>query len=183
MYIACNMPVMRSSRFLTFAGLVIVVFVPSSGGFCGRSALVAQDQIPDQYKVFTPALECHRGQLRRRSRVRPAGLRRHHGMLQTLDPHSSFMDPRSYAQMRERQEGRYYGLGHHHQRRRRRRHRRQRVRRVSGVSEGPSPRRRHREDRRRRHQGLDERAGGRPSARAQAARPSTSRFAARATTS
>jgi hypothetical protein len=32
-------------------------------------------------------------------------------MLQTLDPHSSFMDPRSYAQMRERQEGRYYGLG------------------------------------------------------------------------
>ena len=32
-------------------------------------------------------------------------------MLQTLDPHSNFMDPRSYAQMRERQEGRYYGLG------------------------------------------------------------------------
>jgi carboxyl-terminal processing protease len=32
-------------------------------------------------------------------------------MLQTLDPHSSFMDPRTYAQMRERQEGRYYGLG------------------------------------------------------------------------
>jgi carboxyl-terminal processing protease len=33
------------------------------------------------------------------------------GMLQTLDPHSSFFDPKSYAQMRERQEGRYYGLG------------------------------------------------------------------------
>ena len=32
-------------------------------------------------------------------------------MLQTLDPHSSFMDPKTYAQMRERQEGRYYGLG------------------------------------------------------------------------
>ena len=32
-------------------------------------------------------------------------------MLTTLDPHSSFMDPRQYAQMRERQEGRYYGLG------------------------------------------------------------------------
>ena len=32
-------------------------------------------------------------------------------MLQTLDPHSSFMDPRQYAQLRERQEGRYYGLG------------------------------------------------------------------------
>jgi carboxyl-terminal processing protease len=33
------------------------------------------------------------------------------GMLHTLDPHSSFFDPKSYAQMRERQEGRYYGLG------------------------------------------------------------------------
>ena len=32
-------------------------------------------------------------------------------MLQTLDPHSSFFDPKQYAQMRERQEGRYYGLG------------------------------------------------------------------------
>src|SRR5439155_881807 len=31
--------------------------------------------------------------------------------LGTLDPHSSFFDPREYAQMRERQEGRYYGLG------------------------------------------------------------------------
>ena len=33
------------------------------------------------------------------------------GMLQTLDPHSNFMDPQAYAQLRERQEGRYYGLG------------------------------------------------------------------------
>ena len=33
------------------------------------------------------------------------------GMLHTLDPHSSFFDPKHYAQMRERQEGHYYGLG------------------------------------------------------------------------
>ena len=33
------------------------------------------------------------------------------GMLSTLDPHSSFFTPREYAQMRERQEGRYYGIG------------------------------------------------------------------------
>ena len=29
----------------------------------------------------------------------------------TLDPQSSFFDPKAFAQMRERQEGRYYGLG------------------------------------------------------------------------
>src|SRR5690606_24762092 len=33
------------------------------------------------------------------------------GMLRTLDPHSSFFDPRAYARLRERQEGTYYGLG------------------------------------------------------------------------
>ena len=33
------------------------------------------------------------------------------GMLATLDPHSSFFNPKEYAQMRERQEGRYYGIG------------------------------------------------------------------------
>ena len=32
-------------------------------------------------------------------------------MLGTLDPHSSFFSPAEYARMRERQEGRYYGIG------------------------------------------------------------------------
>jgi carboxyl-terminal processing protease len=33
------------------------------------------------------------------------------GMLRTLDPHSNFFDPRSFAQLREDQEGKYYGVG------------------------------------------------------------------------
>ena len=72
---------------------------------------VAQDQVADQYKVFTAALsaieENYVGDAESDRLVYGAIS----GMLQTLDPHSSFMDPRSYAQMRERQEGRYYGLG------------------------------------------------------------------------
>jgi carboxyl-terminal processing protease len=102
--------VMRSSRFLTFCGLVII-FCAIAGGFWGRSALVAQDQIPDQYKVFTSALgaieDNYVGEYESDRLVYSAIS----GLLQTLDPHSSFMDPRSFAQMRERQEGRYYGLG------------------------------------------------------------------------
>ncbi len=101
---------MRSSRFLPFAGLVII-FCAVAGGFWGRSALVAQDQIPDQYKVFTSALgaieDNYVGEYESDRLVYSAIS----GLLQTLDPHSSFMDPRSFAQMRERQEGRYYGLG------------------------------------------------------------------------
>lgn len=33
------------------------------------------------------------------------------GMLRTLDPHSSFFDPRDYHAMREDQQGHYYGVG------------------------------------------------------------------------
>ena len=101
---------MRSYRSASAAAFT-VVFCAFLGGMYGRSALVAQDQIPDQYKVFTSALGAiegtYVGEVESDRLVYSAIA----GMLQTLDPHSSFMDPRSYAQMRERQEGRYYGLG------------------------------------------------------------------------
>jgi len=32
-------------------------------------------------------------------------------MLHTLDPHSSFYDPKAYARMKEDQHGKYYGVG------------------------------------------------------------------------
>ena len=86
-------------------------FAPWLAGFYGRSALAIEDQVPDQYKVFTAALNAidanYVGTVESDRLVYGAIA----GMLQTLDPHSSFMDPRTYAQMRERQEGRYYGLG------------------------------------------------------------------------
>jgi carboxyl-terminal processing protease len=90
--------------------MFVVVLCALVGGLFGRGAL-AQDQVPDQYKVFTAALHAieanYVGEFESDRLVYSAIT----GMLQTLDPHSSFMDPRSYAQMRERQEGRYYGLG------------------------------------------------------------------------
>jgi carboxyl-terminal processing protease len=101
---------MRSARSLSAAGLIIAVCA-LVGGIFGRTALVAQDQVPDQYKVFTAALKAveanYVGEVQSDRLVYSAIT----GMLQTLDPHSSFMDPRTFAQMRERQEGRYYGLG------------------------------------------------------------------------
>jgi len=89
----------------------VIVVCALVGGFFGRSALVAQDRVPDQYKVFTAAVAAveseYSGQVESDRLVYGAIS----GMLQTLDPHSSFFDPKSYSQMRERQEGRYYGLG------------------------------------------------------------------------
>ena len=93
------------------AAFTIIAVCALVGGLFGRAALSAQDQVPDQYKVFTAALKAvedkYVGEYETDRLVYSAIT----GMLQTLDPHSSFMDPRSFAQMRERQEGRYYGLG------------------------------------------------------------------------
>jgi carboxyl-terminal processing protease len=101
---------MRRVRSLS-AAITIIAVCALVGGLFGRAALSAQDQVPDQYKVFTAALkaveEKYVGDFESDRLVYSAIT----GMLQTLDPHSSFMDPRSFAQMRERQEGRYYGLG------------------------------------------------------------------------
>ena len=33
------------------------------------------------------------------------------GMLQVLDPHSNYLDPRTYQSMRARQEGSFFGVG------------------------------------------------------------------------
>ena len=33
------------------------------------------------------------------------------GMLHVLDPHSNFYDPKAYAELREDQRGKYYGVG------------------------------------------------------------------------
>ena len=101
---------MSRPRSLTTAVFVVVVsaFV---GGYFGQSALATQNRALDRYRVFTDALAVIEQQY-----VEPVESDRVvysaiSGMLQTLDPHSNFLDPRTYAQLRERQEGRYYGLG------------------------------------------------------------------------
>ena len=101
---------MRSYRSFSVAASAIVVSA-LVGGFFGRGALSAQDQVPDQYRVFTAALSAIEANYVGEPESDRLVYGAISGMLQTLDPHSSFMDPRSYAQMRERQEGRYYGLG------------------------------------------------------------------------
>ncbi len=101
---------MRTSRFVTVAALA-VVFSAGLGGLLGKSALATQDRVPAHYRAFTAALaaiETEYAEPVESDRLVYGGI---NGMLQTLDPHSSFMDPKTYAQMRERQEQRYYGLG------------------------------------------------------------------------
>lgn len=94
--------------------LAVVVAVAASavaGGWLGTTALATQGKDRDHYRAFTSALAAIESQYAEEVESDRLVYGAINGMLQTLDPHSSFMDPRSYAQMRERQEGRYYGLG------------------------------------------------------------------------
>src|SRR5258708_32985469 len=101
---------MRTPRFCPVA---ILAFLLSAlvGGFVGSSAQATQDQVSQQYRVFTAALaaidrEYVESLPSDRLIYDAVG-----GMLQTLDPHSSFFDPKAYAPMRERQGCKYYGIG------------------------------------------------------------------------
>ncbi|HEX6976026.1 MAG TPA: S41 family peptidase [Vicinamibacterales bacterium] len=101
---------MRNPRFFAVAILTVVISA-LAGGYFGSSLMATEDEIDQQYRVFTTALSAIE-----REYVEPVPSDRLvygaiDGMLHTLDPHSSFFDPKAYAQMRERQEGRYYGLG------------------------------------------------------------------------
>jgi carboxyl-terminal processing protease len=101
---------MRRYRALATLGSVLLVFVLAAGLF-GRRAFAADDKIPDYYKTFTSALDAIETNYIGTAESDALVYGAIRGMLGTLDPHSSFFDPREYARMRERQEGRYYGLG------------------------------------------------------------------------
>ena len=73
--------------------------------------MARQDEVSQQYRVFAAALAAIEREYVDEVQSDRLVYGAIDGMLHTLDPHSSFFDPRMYAQMRERQQGRYYGLG------------------------------------------------------------------------
>jgi carboxyl-terminal processing protease len=101
---------MRNPRFLPVA-LFAIALSALAGGLFGSRAFARQDEVTQQYRVFTAALDAISKEYvddLPSDRLIYSAI---DGMLHTLDPHSSFFDPGNYARMRERQEGHYYGLG------------------------------------------------------------------------
>jgi carboxyl-terminal processing protease len=101
---------MRHSRFFP-AAVLAVGLSALAGGFFGSSALATQDDTAQQLRLFSTALAAINREYVEEVPSDRLVYGAIDGMLKTLDPHSSFFDPRSYTQMRERQEGKYYGLG------------------------------------------------------------------------
>ena len=101
---------MRSVTSLAI-GIGAVVSAAIAGGLFGGQVLARQDSMTRQFETFASAIAAIEDHYVDEVDVERLVTRAIDGMLQTLDPHSNFMDARQYTRLRERQEGRYYGLG------------------------------------------------------------------------
>jgi carboxyl-terminal processing protease len=94
-----------------FSGAALAIGLSAlAGGLFGHRALATDARLPD-YRIYTAALGAVEANYVGKVDSARLVYRSIDGMLQTLDPHSTFMDPAVYKSMRERQEGHYYGLG------------------------------------------------------------------------
>jgi carboxyl-terminal processing protease len=101
---------MAGSRLLSVGALTIAISA-LVGGVMGRNVAASEDRLSEGERTFTAALNVIETRYVDKVESDRLVYGAISGMLQTLDPHSNFMDPRQYSQLRERQEGRYYGLG------------------------------------------------------------------------
>src|ERR1043165_6788778 len=98
------------TKLIPAAALVIAISA-IMGGLFGGKVLATQDRAQERVRIYTAALAAIEKEY-----VQPVDSAQLiygsiDGMLATLDPHSTFLDPKAYAQMRERQEGHYFGIG------------------------------------------------------------------------
>src|SRR3954451_9698404 len=108
--LSARLSIMRRYRALP-AVLFAILVSALVGGLFGRSALATDEKVPEHYRAFTAALSAIETSYIDKVDSDNLVYGAVRGMLGTLDPHSSFFSPKEYAQMRERQEGRYYGIG------------------------------------------------------------------------
>jgi carboxyl-terminal processing protease len=101
-------------RFAVFAVLVVLLSSLAGGVFGGRAAAVSEpaQNSPNEFlRQFTEAVDViqknHVDNVSADKLVYSAIK----GMLRTLDPHSSFFDPKEFARLREDQHSKYFGLG------------------------------------------------------------------------
>jgi carboxyl-terminal processing protease len=98
------------TRSVPAAALVVVVSA-ALGGLFGSRVVSSQDRATERERVYTAALAAIETGYVEPVDTAPLIYGSIDGMLHTLDPHSSFLDPKAYAQMLEQQEGHYYGIG------------------------------------------------------------------------
>ena len=95
------------------AAAVVVAASTLAGGLVGTRARAVQnqDRVMERYQVYTSALAAIEREYAKPVESAQLVYGSIDGMLRTLDPHSSFLEPRAYERMREQQSGSYPGIG------------------------------------------------------------------------
>jgi len=102
---------MRPMRKALPAAAIVVVLSALAGGMFGSKVAARQDRANERYRMYLAALDAIQNDYVESLDQQQLVYGSIDGMLRTLDPHSAFLDPRSFAQMRERQVGAYFGIG------------------------------------------------------------------------
>jgi carboxyl-terminal processing protease len=93
--------------------LAILVFTASVlfGGLFGDHLLALSGDTETQIRRFTEVLQVAHAHYGAEVKYKDLVYSSIDGMLRTLDPHTNFLSPEDYEDMRERQQGSFFGLG------------------------------------------------------------------------
>jgi carboxyl-terminal processing protease len=106
---AATLPVMRRSWRNTAVTLAVAVFLV--GGLAGSRLLALPDSARQALRVYTEMLTAAHDNAATPVTYKELVFASIQGMIRRLDPHTSFLPPESYADMREKQQSSFYGLG------------------------------------------------------------------------
>src|SRR5690606_36086454 len=91
--------------------LAVALLGTVASGLYGRRLLALSDDARDALRTYTELLTAAHEHAATPVPYRDLVYASIEGMLRELDPHSSFLVPESYSEMRERQQSSFYGLG------------------------------------------------------------------------
>jgi carboxyl-terminal processing protease len=100
------------SRFLLVAIVTILLATVTGGLFGERLATTRESkELQDRLEEYTELVEAASFWAAEPVESEKLVYSSINGMLRTLDPHSSFLEPRAFAEMQDRQKGSFFGLG------------------------------------------------------------------------
>lgn len=100
---------MRRRWRIAAAAVAVTVFL--AGGLFGGRLLALSDEAREALRTYTELLTAAHENAAAPISYRELVFTSIEGMLRVLDPHSSFLPPETYSEMRERQQSSFYGLG------------------------------------------------------------------------
>ncbi len=93
------------------AATILFLAAIAGGGLVGNTLLARADDARDQLRVYTELLSLAHDRYGSEVSFRDLVFASIQGMLRTLDPHTTFLSPKAYTGMREKQQSTFYGLG------------------------------------------------------------------------